>query len=68
MRKEKQLWADKEFVSILNRIKAKRMIRGKNNSLAQITKMIIKNPNFQKIEKDMEENIEKADLSFMRFD
>lgn len=64
MRKEKQLWADKEFLMVLNRIKAKRMLKGKNESLAQITKIIVKNPNFQRIEKDMEE----LEQSFMRFD
>ena len=64
MRNETQLWADKEFVNILVRIKAKRMLNGKRESLASITRKIINTKGFQDIEKQLTE----FDNSIMRME
>lgn len=64
MRKERQIWADPEFIKVLNRIKAKRMLKGKKESLADITTQIVNLPSFQEIERQLTEEQKQ----FMRFE
>ena len=64
-KKQKQLWADADFINLLERIKAKRMLKGKKKeSLADITRIIAQTPSFRNIEQDMEE----VEQVFMRFE
>ena len=64
MRKERQLWADQNFIKVLNRIKAKRMLTGKKESLADITGMMVNLPSFQDVERQLTDEQKK----FMRFE
>lgn len=60
--KEKQIWADPEFASELNIIKAKRMINGDKISIAKLTKELIDTEAFQVVKKELEEIRKKKGL------
>ena len=63
-RNQKQVWLDKDFVRVLERMKANRLMLGKKESLADISKQIIKNPNFQQIEREFQQ----IQQGLLRFD
>jgi len=52
--KQKQLWSDIEFINVLERIKAKRLLNGKPvKNLGQLTEEILKCPSFKQIEAEL---------------
>ena len=53
--KEKQMWADPDFASELNIIKAKRLINGDKVSIANLTKELIRTEAFALVKKELEE-------------
>lgn len=58
--KQKQIWSDKEFADILERVKAKRLLNGNPvKNIGQLTKEIMENPNFQKVIQELENKVEK---------
>ena len=53
MRTYKQIWADKDFIRFLERIKAKKLLNGQNTSITKLTKDILKTKNISDIEKEL---------------
>jgi len=52
--KQKQIWTDQEFKRKLEEIKARRLLNGNPvNSIAQLTKEILKCSSFNQIEKEL---------------
>lgn len=65
--KRKQMWADREFVDLLERIKAKRLLEGNPiKNIPQLTKEIIECPSFEKVLEEVTK--EKTIKINIRFD
>jgi len=66
MRKtDRILWVDPEFIKRLELIKARRLLRGKKNSMADITRDLINTKEFKEMERKLSE-LESE--SFLRYD
>jgi len=59
------LWVDPEFIKRLELIKARRLLRGKKNSMADITRDLINTKEFKEMERKLSE-LESE--SFLRYD
>ena len=52
--KQKQLWSDLEFVNILERVKAERLLKGNPvKNLGQLTKEMMKCPSFKPLVEEL---------------
>ena len=66
MRKtDRILWADPNFIKRLEVIKARKLLRGKKVSMADITRDLINTKEFQEIERKLSE---MENDSFLRYD
>jgi Zn-dependent M32 family carboxypeptidase len=62
-KKQKQLWVDKEFVSWLKRLKAKKELDGEEiSNLGELTRQIVNTPAITDVEKQLLKNQNIADI------
>jgi len=62
---DRMLWADPGFIKRLELIKARKLLRGKKVSMADITRDLINTKEFQEIERKLSE---LENDSFLRYD